>query len=88
MKQIVKVTEVEGEGLLALMGEQVILFCGNFFYAGVLEGVNDDFVKLSEPRIVYETGAFTASAWKDAQPMGIEFAYVRIPAIEAFGKGK
>ena len=88
MKKLVKIEEVSGEGLEALMGEKVVLFCMNYIYAGVLEGVNSDFVMLSDPKIVYETGAFSLSAWKDAQSLNVENLYVRIPAIESFSKGK
>lgn len=88
MKKIMTVTEVDGEGLEALLGEQVILLCANYFYAGVLEGVNADFVKLKEPRLVYETGSWTNATWKDAQPMGTDSLYVRIPFIESYCKGK
>ena len=62
MKQIVTVTEVDGEGLDALLGQNVMLFCMNYIYAGKLVGVNDKFVKLENCSIVYETGAFTGSA--------------------------
>ena len=61
MKKIVSVTEVDGEGLTALLGENVILFCMNYFYAGKLVGVNDDCVLLEDGGIVYQTGAFTAA---------------------------
>lgn len=86
MKKIVSVTEVDGEGLTALMGEQVILFCMNYFYAGRLTGVNDDCVLLEDAGIVYETGEFSAPEWKDFQKIGN--VYVRIPSIEAFCRGK
>jgi hypothetical protein len=88
MKKIVSVVEVEGEGLQALLGEKVILLCMNYFYAGVLEGVNDDFVKLSDPKIVYETGKWSDANWKDAQGLGVDALYVRIPSIESYARGK
>ena len=88
MKKFVVTTEVDREGLESLGGEQVLLLCANYFYAGILEGVNDDFVKLKDPRLVYDTGTWTAASWKDAQPMGVEFLYVRIPFIESYCKGK
>ena len=88
MKKIVSVTEVSGEGLEALLGEKVILLCMNYFYTGVLEGVNSDCVLLTEPKIVYETGEWSAKQWKDAQSMGIEKLYVQRGAIESFGIGK
>lgn len=87
MKKIVDVAEVSGEGLMALLGEKVILFCANYFYGGKLIGVNEDCVLLQDGGIVYETGAFGAAAWKDFQKMGTD-VYVRIAAIEAFAKGK
>jgi hypothetical protein len=88
MKKIVNVTEVSGEGLESLLGEQVILLCANYFYAGMLEGVNVEFVKLQEPRLVYETGIWTDRQWKDAQPMGVDSLYVRTAFIESYCKGK
>jgi hypothetical protein len=80
------VTEVEGEGLLSLLGEKVILLCANYFYAGTLAGVNDDCVLLEDGGIVYETGPFSDTKWKDFQKIGS--VYVRIQNIEAFAKGK
>jgi hypothetical protein len=88
MKKIVSVVEVEGEGLDALLGKKVILMCMNYFYAGVLEGVNSDFVKLSDPKIVYETGDWSSKQWKTAQSIDVGELYVRIPSIEAYAEGK
>lgn len=87
MKKLVQVQEIEGEGLDALLGEQVILFCGNYFYAGKLIGVNDKFVLLEDAGIVYETGAFSDAKWKDFQKMQ-QPIYVMVSHIEAFCKGK
>ncbi len=87
MKKIVKCEEVEGEGLMALLGEKVLLLCANYFYAGTLTGVNEKCVLLSDAYIVYETGNWADAKWKDAQKIGDEF-YVQTNAIEAYGKGK
>lgn len=89
MKKLVQVEEVAGEGLVALMGERVTLFCGNYFYTGKLVGVNDTFVKLEDAGIVYETGPLTDSTWKDFQPFskngpGKGCCYVMQHAIESF----
>ena len=75
-------------GLDALLGEQVLLLCGNYFYAGKLVGVNKTFVALEDASIVYETGEWSAQAWKDSQKVGPGETYVRIQWIEAFRKGK
>ena len=85
MKRLIEETEVEG--LDALLGETVTLFCALYFYTGKLVGVNKTFVKLSEAKVVYETGAFTDKSWKDAQPLPNEW-YVQKNAIESFGKLK
>ena len=73
-----------GEGLEALVGQRITLFCMNYIYTGKLIGVNATCVKLSDPAIVYETGAFTDKAWKDAQALPNDL-YISTAAIESFG---
>jgi hypothetical protein len=85
MKKIVE--DVQGEGLVKLLGERVTLFCLNYIYTGTLVGVNDTCVLLTDPAIVYETGPFTEAKWKDAQALPHEI-YVMIGAIESFGRVK
>ena len=80
----VMVTEVENEGLEALMGKTVTLFCGVYIYTGKLMGVNDTCVKLENAGIVYETGPFNQKNWKDIQPLPDEW-YVATQSIESFG---
>lgn len=82
------ITEIENEGLDSLMGKKVILFCANYFYTGILVGVNTDCVKLKNPAIVYETGAFKDDKYKDEQSLCTEFHYVMGAAIESFGLAK
>lgn len=84
MKKLVEVQEVEGEGLMALMGQRVTLFCLNYIYTGKLVGVNTTCVLLSDAHIVYETGPFTDRAWQDAQKLPNDL-YVMASAIESFG---
>lgn len=79
-----KIEEVENEGLIALLGKTVTLFCVNYIYAGKLVGVNKSCVKLENAHIVYETGDFSTHSFKDAQRVGKEF-YVNTQAIESFG---
>lgn len=88
MRQIVTVTEVEGEGLDAFLGQNVMLFCLNYIYTGELVGVNDTFVKLDKASIVYETGPFTQAGYKDAQALPGNSWYVQRSVIESFGVGK
>lgn len=82
MKVLVK--KKNGEGLEALMGQWITLFCMNYIYTGKLISVNVTCVKLSHPAIVYETGAFDDKAWKDAQALPNDL-YISTAAIEAFG---
>ena len=83
MKKIVEVQEVDGEGLIGLMGERVTLFCMNYIYTGKLIGVNDSCVRLDDAAIVYETGAFNEENWKDAQTLPKPI-YVMLNTIESF----
>ena len=80
----VAVIEVENEGFNALLGETITLFCAIYIYTGKLVGVNSTFVKLENPKIVYETGEFNAKEWKDAQALPNEL-YVMTGMIESFG---
>ena len=82
-----KVEEVEGEGLIGLMGTRITLFCANYIYRGILAGVNDTCVLLNEAQVVYETGPFNQKEWKDAQALGGSW-YVERGAIESFGLTK
>lgn len=87
MRKLVQVQEVEGEGLDGLLGQRITLFCLNYIYTGTLVGVNDTCVRLDDPAIVYETGAFGDTGWKDAQPIASPH-YVRLECIESFGQVK
>ena len=78
------IEDVEGEGLVSLMGQRVTFFCMNYIYTGKLIGVNESDVLLTDAAIVYETGAFTEKEWKDAQPYPGDL-YVRVASIESYG---
>jgi hypothetical protein len=81
MKRLIE--DVEGEGLVSLMGQRITLFCVNYIYTGKLVGVNDSDVKLTDSAIVYETGPFTDTDWADAQQLPND-VYVRTSAIESY----
>lgn len=88
MKKLINVTEVEGEGLEALIGEQVLILCMNYFYTGKLVGVNTTCILLEYPSIVYDTGAFDKKGYTDAQKLHTKQFYIQIGAIEAYGVSK
>lgn len=80
----VEVIEVENEGLISLLEQNVTLFCAVYIYTGKLVGVNATCVKLEDAKIVYETGAFDTSTWKDAQALPNDL-FVQTAMIESFG---
>ena len=82
MKQFV---DVDTEGLEILMGEIVTIMCVNYFYTGKLVGVNKEYVKLEDPKVVFETGPFDKNDWQDAQSLPEKHWYVMVGAIESFG---
>ncbi len=83
MRKIVNVIEVE-DGLSTLLGEKLFVMSGNYHYTGTLIGVNDTYIKLENPAIVYETGEWSAKKYKDSQPLGVQFHYLMISHIEGF----
>lgn len=83
MKKLVEVQEVEGEGLIGLLGERVTLFCMNYIYTGKLTGVNSHDVLLEDAFVVFETGSFDDKEWKDAQKLPAVL-YVRLSAVESY----
>jgi hypothetical protein len=88
MRKLVEVTEVAGEGLDSLLGQNVLIFCLNYIYTGKLTGVNDSCILLEQPSIVYETGPWSDAKYKDVQRLHCDKWYVQRSAIESFGVGK
>lgn len=86
MKRLIE--ETEDDGFSPLLGEVVTLLCTNYFYTGKLISANTDFVELKDPSIIYETGEWKATAWKDSQFLGCKTIRIRTSAIEAYGKMK
>jgi hypothetical protein len=79
-----KLIEVDNEGLDSLIGDTVTFFCLNYIYTGKLIGVNDKFVLLENPKIVYETGPFENKDWTDAQSLPHNL-YLMLATVESFG---
>lgn len=85
MKILTQLAEVSEEGLESLIGQQIVLFCANYFYTGKLIGVNNTCVKLEGPSIIYETGDFSKKEYSDCQSLCTKEWYVQTSAIESFG---
>ncbi len=84
MKKLVQFQEVEGQGMEALMGQNVTFFCGVYIYHGKLIGVNDEFALIENAHIVYSTGPFTDKSFSDAQKLADEWRIVK-SSIETYG---
>jgi hypothetical protein len=67
-----------------LVGERITLICAVYIYTGKLVSVSAECVTLTEAAIVYETGPFNDSKWKDAQSLPHEWN-VQKTLIESFG---
>ena len=65
MKKLMSIVEVQGEGLEALLGKKVLIFCAVYIYHGTLAGVNEKCILVEDCSIVYETGAFTDKKLKE-----------------------
>src|SRR3990167_898523 len=86
MKRIVDVTDATGFD--AALGENIILLCGSYFYAWKLVGVNADHLELADAKLVYETGAWDAKSWQDAQALpGLVWRVMR-QSVESWGAAK
>ena len=83
MKRLVQVQEIEGEGLVGLMGKRITCFCLNYIYTGKLTGVNESFALLEDAAIVYETGELHTKEWKDAQKLPHP-VYIMLRCVESF----
>ena len=80
-----QVVEVDGEGLVALLGEEIMVWCANYIYSGVLDGVNEKDIILTEAKLVYQTGPLQDKGFEDAQPLPGKQWYVRTDFIESYG---
>jgi hypothetical protein len=81
----VELTEVKNEGLVKLIGERVTFFCANYFYLGDLVGVNDYCVLIENPKIIYDTGAWSEKNYKNSESLNVRELYININTIESFG---
>ena len=81
MKKIIETTE--SEGLESLLGEKIMVWCMNYIYHGTLVEVGKQDIKLSNAKVVYETGELCSKEIKDAQDLPSNL-HIRIAAIESY----
>lgn len=76
---------VTSKMLEKLRGRKIMVWCRNFIYSGVLTDYDEDFVEITDPFVVYETGALTDKTFKDAQPLPQDSWLVFRSAAESIG---
>jgi hypothetical protein len=82
MKTIVEVSEKEG--LEGLLGGRIAVWCCNYIYSGILSGVSDSEIKLTDASVVYETGSLGEKQFKLSEKLPSDW-YIRTSAIESYG---
>ena len=70
--------------MLALLGKKVFVFCGSYHYHGTVSAVNKDEFALSNPYIVYESGAWTNKTFTNAQALPTKELFIRFAAVESY----
>ena len=80
----IPVIEMENDGFNSLLGETITVFCAIYIYTGKLVGVSSSYIKLENPKIVYETGPFDTKDWKVAQALPHD-VFIMLGMIESFG---
>lgn len=83
----IEIVEEEG-GLMADLGQYVLIICASYFYYGQLTGVNCTCVELTDAKIVYQTGDWSKSSWADAQKLPGDKWTVHMSQIESHGRVK
>lgn len=71
-----------GQGFEELLGKRVTFFGAVYIYTGDLIAVDKTWAKLKNAAIVYETGAFTDTQWKDAQSLPHP-VFIRLSSVES-----
>lgn len=79
------VTETQTERLEELLGENVTIFCLNYFYHGKLKAYDDRDIILENPSIIYETGKFSDKDFKDIQSLCTKEWTINRGCVESFG---
>lgn len=85
MKKLVEVTEVSGEGFMALMGKQVLVYCASYIYTGKLIGVNTTVILLDKASIVYDTGAASSKSFTTSEKLTHPL-YIQTALVESFSE--
>ena len=84
IKKEATIEDIEKEGLDILLGKKVLFICANYFYVGILVGVNTTQVKLKDAYIIFETGPWSDKKYMNMESLGETPYYIRLDAIEGY----
>jgi len=70
--------------LVSLLGEKVFFLCSNWHYYGRLVGVDDRYVQIASPLVVYEVGEWINKEWDYAESLPTKHLFIMIHSIESF----
>lgn len=85
MKTLVRVSEVECEGLISLLGKQVQIDTLTYIYTGILVGVNEKDLKLDKAALVFDTGALSDKAYKTVEHVGFP-KYIMLSTMTGYNE--
>jgi hypothetical protein len=76
------VVDVEG-GYITMLDKEVYVICTSYAYTGTLSGVNNTFLEISNPSIVYDSGPWTAKKFSDVQALPTKKVVIQLSQIES-----
>ncbi len=81
-----KIVEVEDKGgFEELIGDRITVFCCRYIYQGVLVEDGNDYLKLKDAGIIYETGPFDKKEIEDYQSLCVKEYFILKGSIESYG---
>lgn len=83
-KRVVETDEIE-DAFEILLGETIVLICDGYIYSGELIAITGNTLELRDAVLVYETGKWSDSQWKDAQSLPGESWKVERRKVESWG---
>ena len=79
---------MESQGIRSLVGKKIVVYACRFIYTGVVAYADDQYVRLSDAHIVYDTGAHDKDkkSWDTVEPTWNSTWYIQLSSIESFGE--
>ena len=80
-----KESTLEEQGFSSLIGEVITVYCCRHIYHGKLIEEGESYIKLEDPSIVYETGSYNETEFKDKQSLCVKTWNISKVSVEGFG---